>query len=727
MGWLSPETLVRRLRSELDKYVIGQGEMKDALCRAVYKYIVSDKPAHLLIVGDVGLGKTLATEVIKQFMGKKAVVITPAGEHIQIKEIKVGKLQGTEDTTDADVIGDWNYFKLDKNNYEFDEAGFKNAFNKGLLLKYDIVLIQEINRIPYRTQNAILEVMSDNQVTIGAIGKTLKRKVLVIATMNDRDLDETYSLSRAICDRFSTTLRVNYPTRTNEFLIIRKYAHYPKNLYVPLEMELFIVQYIHTLRNLPEYITVPPSPRGTIALLENTCMQALLFNKHSNITVNDVRRVVVESLAGRINISYKTKEESAKQTEYEAKAWILLKIFDKLVDEIKKEGRERLAEGINPDFSEDKYDTIENISQNQFQKASDINKELTSEERNALRELLPEMTTNNRISLADEEIRRMLDRLRKEREISENFDMESLMKKLEENDVIQEEKIDDTIYFKKGDYFFNMMAYRIFIDSLGLYDRLGLHLNIDNYSGKKVGYRKYKTGDSFKSINKRMSARKIVKKGFLDISDLVANKFQEKKSTTVMIVLDISGSMKKKKLYTAKVVAAALARFAIDFGDKVGLVVFSNHSEVVIEPTKSLIDICKKLAPLKADSCTNIVAGIEDAVKELEQSEKGVIIVLSDGEANMLDEKWERLIRHQGTSGYHSFLYWRDKDIKFALSYIKGAHQNIDFFFVHIASESQQADYCRDYARVTNGHYAYVILNKYGDVKIRDYLRFRDA
>ena len=79
-----------------------------------------------------------------------------------------------------------------------DEEGFKNAFNRGLLLKYDIVLIQEINRIPYRTQNAILEAMSDNQVTIAALGKTIKRKVLIIATMNDRDVDETYSLSRAI-------------------------------------------------------------------------------------------------------------------------------------------------------------------------------------------------------------------------------------------------------------------------------------------------------------------------------------------------------------------------------------------------------------------------------------------------------------------------------------------------------------------------------------------------
>lgn len=727
MTLIKAKNLIGKMRKELDKYIIGQSQMKDALCRSVYKFLISDNPSHLLLVGDVGLGKTLATEVVQSVLKKNYCVISSHGNKVRLREMQVGKLEGTEDVTDADVIGDWNYFKLDKNNFEFDDKGFTQAFNKGLLLKYDIVLVQEINRIPYRSQNAILEVMSDKQVTISALGKTLKRKVLVIATMNDRDLDETYKLSRAFRDRFTTTLKVHYPSKTNELLIMRKYGFYPDNIFIPLELELFIIQFLHELRTNKDYVTVPPSPRGTLALLENCVLQTSITSKSKTpkLTVKDLRRVVVESLAGRLSISYKAKEESGFTTEYEAKEWVILKVFDQLVEKMKQDGKNALTEGVNPDFSEDKKENKDGMGQqNNFNVSREMLDKLTNNEKKTLKDMLPIMQNLSKFSKDDDTLNRTLRKMKRNNQLPDDFDLDKFLQQLSEDNILEKETLNNEDFYKKGSNFYNFLAYKIFMDSLGLYDKIGLHLHESKHFGRKTGTRKFRPGESIKVMNKRRSSKKRVKKDYLDIGDLVSNKFDDTTNTNVVIVLDISGSMKNKKLYTAKVVAAALARFAADYGDRVGIVVFSNHSKVLIRPTSSIMQICQKLAPLKADSCTNIVAGIEDAVKLIE--DKGMVLVLSDGEANMLDEKWEGYIDHS-EEGYHSFLYWRDRDIKFALGHIKGMHEKLDFFFIHISSDSNPAKYCKEYAQVTNGQYAFVRLDKRGDVIVKKYLTFKRA
>ena len=176
---------VNRIRKELSKIIVGQEEMIDLLITA----ILSD--GHVLIEGVPGVAKTLTAKLLAKVI-----------------DVKFSRIQFTPDLMPSDVLGT-SVFNLKNSEFEF-KAGPVFA---------NIVLIDEINRAPAKTQAALLEVMEERQVTVDGKTYSLESPYLVVATQNPVEHEGTYRLPEAQLDRFLFKIMVRYPTPEQEISI----------------------------------------------------------------------------------------------------------------------------------------------------------------------------------------------------------------------------------------------------------------------------------------------------------------------------------------------------------------------------------------------------------------------------------------------------------------------------------------------------------------------------
>jgi MoxR-like ATPase len=178
---------VSALRSEISKVVVGQHEIIDALINAVFCH------GHVLMVGVPGLAKTLLVKTLSETM-----------------DLSFNRIQFTPDLMPSDIVGS-----------EILDDARQFHFVKGPIFS-NIILADEINRTPPKTQAALLEAMQERQVTAGGQRYQLEEPFFVLATQNPIEQEGTYPLPEAQLDRFMFQVFLDYPGFEEEVNILKQ-------------------------------------------------------------------------------------------------------------------------------------------------------------------------------------------------------------------------------------------------------------------------------------------------------------------------------------------------------------------------------------------------------------------------------------------------------------------------------------------------------------------------
>ena len=207
--------------NEINKIVIGQKDILNQLLIALLSN------GHTLLVGVPGLAKTL---IIKTFS--------------EVLDMTFKRIQFTPDLMPSDITGT-ELIDLDQ---ETGQRSFR--FFKGPVFA-NIVLADEINRTPPKTQAALLEAMQEHKVTSGGKTYDLDRPFFVLATQNPIEQEGTYPLPEAQLDRFMFNLRIDYPSSDEEITIVRQTTKSIKNALSPVMTKSEIKDYQSLVRRVP--------------------------------------------------------------------------------------------------------------------------------------------------------------------------------------------------------------------------------------------------------------------------------------------------------------------------------------------------------------------------------------------------------------------------------------------------------------------------------------------
>ncbi|MBL4704775.1 MAG: MoxR family ATPase [Flavobacteriales bacterium] len=189
---LSPVTdKVEEIRVEVEKFIIGQYEMVDLLLIGIFT------GGHILLEGVPGVAKTLTARVISKTLSSD-----------------FSRIQFTPDLMPSDIIGT-SIFNMKTSEF---------SFRKGPIFS-NVVLIDEINRSPAKTQAALFEVMEEKQITYDGTTYPMEFPFIVIATQNPIEQEGTYRLPEAQLDRFLFKINLDYPTLEEEKKILDRYRN----------------------------------------------------------------------------------------------------------------------------------------------------------------------------------------------------------------------------------------------------------------------------------------------------------------------------------------------------------------------------------------------------------------------------------------------------------------------------------------------------------------------
>jgi MoxR-like ATPase len=295
---------VNRIYTELEKVIVGQQYMVERLMIG----LISN--GHVLLEGVPGLAKTLAIKSLAQSIN--------AG---------YSRIQFTPDLLPADVTGTMIYNQA------------KNEFyvRKGPIFS-NFILADEINRAPAKVQSALLEAMQERQVTIGDTSYALDEPFLVLATQNPIEQEGTYPLPEAQVDRFMLKVVIDYPTATDEKLILRQNTQalaqekifavaaaseilearkLVREIYMDEKLEEYIVTLVfatrypekYGLQKLKPLINVGASPRATINLALAAKAHAFL-QKRGYVVPDDIMAIAKDVMRHRIGLSYEAEAEN---------------------------------------------------------------------------------------------------------------------------------------------------------------------------------------------------------------------------------------------------------------------------------------------------------------------------------------------------------------------------------------------------------------------------------
>lgn len=210
----------KSLRNEISKVIVGQ----DKIIEQIIISILSK--GHCLLIGVPGLAKTLIVKTISDVLG-----------------VKFSRIQFTPDLMPSDITGT-EIFDSDGG------EGKRFKFIKGPVFA-NIILADEINRTPPKTQSALLEAMQEHKVTAAGMSYTLDEPFFVLATQNPIEQEGTYPLPEAQLDRFMFNLWLDYPSESEEIDIVKRTT----GMYVPDVKVIFtkeeILEYQDLVRKVP--------------------------------------------------------------------------------------------------------------------------------------------------------------------------------------------------------------------------------------------------------------------------------------------------------------------------------------------------------------------------------------------------------------------------------------------------------------------------------------------
>ncbi|WZL90730.1 MoxR family ATPase [Salinimicrobium sp. 3283s] len=302
------ENLVKRhqqLRQEIAKRIVGQQQVIDQILLSVFS------GGHSLLIGVPGLAKTLMVDTIAQALG-----------------LNFKRIQFTPDLMPSDILGSEI---LDENRH------FK--FIKGPVFG-NIILADEINRTPPKTQAALLEAMQERSVTVAGQHYKLDLPYFVLATQNPIEQEGTYPLPEAQLDRFMFAIKLEYPSFEEEIEVVKNTTSDEVKEINPLFTAREIVDFQHLIRRIPvadnvveyavdlvgktrpegnratslvkEYVDWGAGPRASQNLILGAKANAAVRGKFSP-DIEDVQAVAFGILRHRVIKNYKAEAEGISE------------------------------------------------------------------------------------------------------------------------------------------------------------------------------------------------------------------------------------------------------------------------------------------------------------------------------------------------------------------------------------------------------------------------------
>ncbi len=282
---------ITEIKHELGTVIVGQEKMIDQLLVGILSN------GHVLLEGVPGVAKTITAKLLAKTL-----------------QIDFSRIQFTPDLMPSDILG--------TSVYDLKKAEFE--FKKGPVFS-NLVLIDEINRAPAKTQAALFEVMEERQITIDGTQYLLEAPFLVIATQNPVEQEGTYRLPEAQLDRFLFKITIDYPTQDEEVAIIKRehilQDHGKLENIRPVLSRQAIVEYQSLVKQviiepqLIEYIAkivvntrenaflyLGASPRASIAIL-NASKSFAAIRGRDFVTPEDIREAAVPVLQHRVIVS----------------------------------------------------------------------------------------------------------------------------------------------------------------------------------------------------------------------------------------------------------------------------------------------------------------------------------------------------------------------------------------------------------------------------------------
>ena len=291
------------LKNELSKIIIGQSDMIDLL------FVGLICNGHILIEGVPGIAKTLSAKMMAKAIGAN-----------------FNRVQFTPDLMPSDLLGT-SIFNTKSSEFQFREGPiFSN-----------IVLIDEINRAPAKTQAALFEVMEEKQISFD--GKTYKLEFpfFILATQNPIEQEGTYKLPEAQLDRFLFRILLDYPTMQEEEQILHRFKNdfsqflqedisqvitkedlrscmeIVEDIEIKDELLRYIAELVHQTRHTPD-LYLGASPRASLAILKSAKAMASIQGRNF-VTPDDIRKVTYPVLNHRIILSADREMEGVSSAE----------------------------------------------------------------------------------------------------------------------------------------------------------------------------------------------------------------------------------------------------------------------------------------------------------------------------------------------------------------------------------------------------------------------------
>ena len=283
--------LVAKLRNEIKKVIVGQDRMIDLLICA----LLAD--GHVLIEGVPGVAKTLTARLLAKSL-----------------DVNFSRIQFIPDLMPADITGT-SVFNTKTTEFEF---------KKGPIFS-NLVLIDEINRAPAKTQSALFEVMQEKQITVDGTTYLMPPPFIVVATQNPIEHEGTYRLPEAQLDRFLFKIDVGYPNVEEEVSILegsyirKSHSEFEdlvsvvntkeliaqrekvNEVHVEKALMTYIAQIVYETRNSGS-ISIGASPRASVFLMKAAQAWAAMHGRDF-ITPEDVKEIISPTLRHRIMLT----------------------------------------------------------------------------------------------------------------------------------------------------------------------------------------------------------------------------------------------------------------------------------------------------------------------------------------------------------------------------------------------------------------------------------------
>ncbi|MCH8094639.1 MAG: MoxR family ATPase [Chloroflexi bacterium] len=295
-----PSPFAEKLISNIERVIIGKRQVIELAVIGLLS------EGHLLIEDVPGVGKTMLARSVACSLG-----------------VVFSRIQFTPDMLPSDITG-ISFFNQSKQEFEYRPGP----------IMANIVLTDEINRATPKTQSALLEAMQERQVTVDGVSHPLPRPFMVLATQNPIEYEGTFPLPEAQKDRFLMRVKLGYPDKRDEMLLLdRQKHHHPlqdlepvagaeelmsaqqsvREVHVSEAIARYIVDLVDSTRNHPE-ITLGASPRGSLGLYRASQARAWI-RARDYVLPDDVKALVSSVLAHRMIVSPKARLREVRAEE----------------------------------------------------------------------------------------------------------------------------------------------------------------------------------------------------------------------------------------------------------------------------------------------------------------------------------------------------------------------------------------------------------------------------